>query len=360
MKSSTGSYFHNIDFLRGIAVLMVMVWHYVHPFVPYSTTTYLLVDFFEEGHMGVALFMVISGFLFASLVLNKAIDPVLFIYNRFLRLAPLLILVLLFWTIYDQKGPGFMALQLLKGFLNGGWPYGSWSIAVEVQFYALFPIILWATKLRIRRLLALLILIITVRLCVYGYRGEVQLYSYWTLGGRADQFLIGLIAGTWFKARPHDFTPLLGITLLNVFFLFAFAVHQFNEHGGFYAMDNYPTNNSLWVYWPTLEAVGFGALLLSTFALALPNNAITKPITWIGECSYSIYLLHFIFFEFLKIQHISPLAQKLSPQHWGIVACGITALYFLVIIGVSRLSFIFIEKTFLGFRRSYLRDQDTG
>ena len=92
MKSSTGIYYQALDHNRAVAVFVVFIWHLNHfdqgqlasPLVfPFS--------FFTEGHTGVAIFMVLSGYMFAKLLGDKQINYPVFLYNRGLRLLPLLV-----------------------------------------------------------------------------------------------------------------------------------------------------------------------------------------------------------------------------------------------------------------------------
>ncbi|MEP6933477.1 MAG: acyltransferase family protein, partial [Nitrospirota bacterium] len=74
MKSSSGAYYGGLDHVRAIALFMVFTWHFIHvdsgqfappPVFPLSLLT--------EGHTGVALFITLSGYLFAKLLDGKKI-----------------------------------------------------------------------------------------------------------------------------------------------------------------------------------------------------------------------------------------------------------------------------------------------
>ncbi|MGY3408223.1 peptidoglycan/LPS O-acetylase OafA/YrhL [Bradyrhizobium sp. GM5.1] len=72
MKSSSGLYFSRLDHIRALAAYLVFVWHFTHlttqfP-VPFSTVPPFPFALVEEGHVGVGLFMTLSGYLFAKLV----------------------------------------------------------------------------------------------------------------------------------------------------------------------------------------------------------------------------------------------------------------------------------------------------
>ncbi len=99
MKSTTGQHFLALDHVRAMAAFMVFTWHFTHSSngypVPFDYVP-LLFPFalLDEGHTGVALFMTLSGYLFAKLLEGKQINFVAFVWNRFLRLVPLLLVVI--------------------------------------------------------------------------------------------------------------------------------------------------------------------------------------------------------------------------------------------------------------------------
>ena len=76
MKSSTGQYFIALDHIRAVAALLVFIWHFSHAAsgypVPFEfTPSFFPLAIFDEGHTGVALFMTLSGYLFAKLLDGK-------------------------------------------------------------------------------------------------------------------------------------------------------------------------------------------------------------------------------------------------------------------------------------------------
>ena len=105
MRSSEGRYFIGLDHLRGLAAFLVFEWHFIHAAgVPFSNVPFIWpLSLIEEGHWGVSLFMTLSGYLFAKLLDGKIIIYRYFFWNRFLRLAPLLILVLAYIGIRSHR-----------------------------------------------------------------------------------------------------------------------------------------------------------------------------------------------------------------------------------------------------------------
>src|SRR5258706_15678405 len=84
MRSSSGAHFIALDHVRAVAIFMVFAWHFTHARngypVPFDYVPALFpFSVLDEGHTGVALFMSLSGYLFAKLLDGKSID-----YRRFL------------------------------------------------------------------------------------------------------------------------------------------------------------------------------------------------------------------------------------------------------------------------------------
>ncbi len=127
MRSSTGLYVSRLDHVRAAAVFLVYCWHFVHVHVPFETVPdFFFLSLLEEGYAGVALFMTLSGYLFAKIMDGRSIDLAPFYRNRFLRLVPLLAVVLTYWSLrgfHDSRRifPGAALVpDLAAGYLVGG------------------------------------------------------------------------------------------------------------------------------------------------------------------------------------------------------------------------------------------------
>lgn len=76
MKSSSNQYFIGLDHIRALAAYLVFCWHFLHwskgsP-IPFSYDAYVpFLSLVNEGHIGVSIFMVLSGYLFAKILNNK-------------------------------------------------------------------------------------------------------------------------------------------------------------------------------------------------------------------------------------------------------------------------------------------------
>lgn len=356
MKSSTGVHYLALDQIRALAAFMVFAWHFLHASngypVPFEgVPTVFPLALLDEGHTGVALFMGLSGYLFAKLLDGRRLHYGWFLWNRAVRLLPLLIVVLTLvavtkWWAGEKLIYFFRAIYL--GVLYPTLPSGGWSITVEFHFYLLLPLFLALQARCVWGLWLVLLAAIALRLGLWLERGEIHSLAYWTLVGRVDQFLLGILAYRsrhWLTGR-HG----LAITLL---LLFAGFYAWFDWLGGFYQMPSYPSPSLIWVFLPTLEGLAWGVLIAwydSSFRP--PDRGISGVVARIGAYSYSIYLFHF-FIVFRAADWVHRYIMDISNTY---VALPWALLGFVLMWPVGYWSFRFIEAPFLRWRRRYLRD----
>jgi peptidoglycan/LPS O-acetylase OafA/YrhL len=296
MRSTSGQHFIALDHLRALAAFMVVSWHFLHysngtP-VPFEGAPLVFpLALMDEGHTGVSLFMVLSGYLFAKLLNGKRVKYLPFFWNRFVRLAPLLSLVFVVVGVKFALSGGMLkpyVVELFRGFIFPVWPNGGWSVATELHFYFLLPVLLGMSRRSIPLPLLIVALAIAFRAFIFWRNGEVQSLAYWTIVGRIDQFVLGIVAwslSSWFNERRR--------LLLAAWFFFMIFWWWFDRTGGFYLRPSYPSGSLIWVWLPTIEALGYAALILWYEGLGVTNASfLSKLIARIGECSYSIYLLH--------------------------------------------------------------------
>ncbi|MGE5329741.1 MAG: acyltransferase family protein [Deltaproteobacteria bacterium] len=153
-----------IDAIRGLAIFGVIVVHTSHEI--YDLPKYLL-KIATEGARGVQLFFIASALtLFMTMIKRQEKEKHLiinFFIRRFFRIAPLFYIAIIFYILKDGLGPrywlgdapGISAWNIIATifFINGWNPYwinsivpGGWSIAVEMTFYLLVPLIFFKIK----------------------------------------------------------------------------------------------------------------------------------------------------------------------------------------------------------------------
>jgi len=303
----------------------------------------------DEGHTGVALFMTLSGYLFAKLLDGKSIDYKAFVWNRVLRLLPLLVVVIVIVgatkAISGQNLSNY-AIQILKGPFYPSLPNGGWSITVEFHYYAILPLFLWMLRKSKFLPLSILVAAIVLRVMIYWTRGEVQSFAYWTIVGRIDQFALGMFIYQFRScfAKRHTFALLTIIT-------FTAAYWIFDLQGGFYNTVSYPSPSPLWILLPTIEGLAY-AIGIAWYdnSFSPSTTGFSKFIGRIGEYSYSIYLLHF-FVVFRAARFIDQNIMDLSNFY---LACLWSAFCFLLMMLPGYVSFRFIEAPALRLRKRYV------
>ena len=179
MQSERPKHLYLLDILRGLASLTVVVWHYQHfyyvapdkfseEFVRSGQPFYaFLKPLYENGHLAVQLFFVLSGFVFyfvySDAVRNRSVSAYTFLVHRVSRLYPLYFVTLLYVAVLQygaQAELGSFIVYayndvehfILSLFLATGWGLAdgfsfnapTWSVSVEVLVYAVFFVVVFA------------------------------------------------------------------------------------------------------------------------------------------------------------------------------------------------------------------------
>ncbi len=367
MESPNRAYLPAVDHLRAFAALLIVFYHSIHLLYPrlafhrawqptdWPLTQNPLLASLVEGHSAVALFLVISGFILTYGSLGRGIRWTEFYWNRFLRIFPLYLFVLLTAAnAFPQKFrfPEFLSSAFQFGYLAGGLSYGewtgvTWSIAVEAHLYLLFPAILhYLNAGRLWPLLRMAVLVWLVRLAALGMGAGILDVTYWTVLGRVDEFLAGAVLA-WLVHR-HGLPD-----RLRLLFPVA-AVGAVGALWGFHTTGGWPGHQDWRLLWPTVEAVVWTAFVAGYLAFAplLPGIADTA-LRYLGKVSYSVYLAHV------------PVITILAAREWILAVPGfgpfgnalLTAVLVVlpVTVAFSSLTWSTVEAPFLAMRRRYAR-----
>jgi peptidoglycan/LPS O-acetylase OafA/YrhL len=356
LRASDGKYYPGLDHLRALAAFLVFGWHFTHgangtpaAFGPSATPFFAP---FNEGHCGVALFMCLSGYLFAKILDGKEVIWPRFYWNRFLRLIPLLLVVFVIRGVriaisHPDQLDGYL-WSLVRGFIGPDWPNGGWSIAIEIHFYLLLWIIIPLNRRWPAALFGILALSLATRTSIFLLHGDVEQYAYWTLIGRIDQFTLGIMAWQW-RAFLRGRHVSIGVAALAFF-----AFYQwFATIGGYYGTHG---PRAVWIFIPTIEAAFFSFLVAyydTTFSFS--RSWYWRALEAAGAASFSIYLLHmFVVFR------IADWAQSQIPAMatWE-VAEGVGLLTFALVAPIAWLSYRYFESPFLRLRVRYTSDVAT-
>ena len=299
------NYRSDIDGLRTIAVFLVIINHAGFAFLP-------------GGFIGVDVFFVISGFLITSIIYQRYhtgnFSFSWFFSRRIKRLMPVLLFVILITSIvfsavmlpYDlvqyYKSVIWVVLYGANIFLwleHGGYFDGgslevpllhTWSLAVEEQYYFIWPIML---VLALKFLGAKRTVYFSIFLCIVAtvfsqWGTEVTIgAAYYLLPTRFFELLVGsCLALTWKQLPKLGKTPINILSLIGLFLILASAV-LITEHHPF------PGYNALY------SVIGT-ALLIYTSGGYINKVLSTKPMVFTGNISYSLYLWHWPVFVFAR------------------------------------------------------------
>jgi peptidoglycan/LPS O-acetylase OafA/YrhL len=369
MKSQNINYLPKLDHLRFFAALLVAIYHYYFfqsgfytqfkdpAVISKSIGSAIII----EGHTGVALFLVLSGFIFSAIAYGKQLNYWRFVQNRLLRIMPLYALFVL-PAAYLSSAPLDRVVSSLL-FLPPLTPGVNhilltphlWTVTVEFQFYILFPFIVsFLHKYDLRYAAGLVLLVLLMRTLVWlgpkdleGVQGLVS-----TLLGRLDQFMIGMVCGAVFSGRSqikkmewlrHPICFLLAAVIVVV------ALYGFHRLGGYRHLG---ARNWLWIVWPTLEAAAWAGVIL-TYTMARWDwpKAVSRGLAHLGTLSYSIYVTHWLFVHDMPFHRWIP---RLSASMTTNAALSVIFVVMPLMIAVSYLIYCVIERPFFELRKSYI------
>jgi peptidoglycan/LPS O-acetylase OafA/YrhL len=366
LRSRNRAYVPALSYLRAIAALTVVFYHGVITHYGYVQPGWHLEDwplswnplkiYVVEGHTAVALFMVLSGYVLTLGVLESEIDYGKFIVNRMLRIYPRYGLLLVLAIYANPEGFSVAAFTQtllpfanLPGIINAGVITAMfWAVAVEFQFYLVFPFLVRFLKKYGQSYLAtVLVLALAVRLLTAFGPTNMHDFAYRTIFGRIDQFVIGMLAASLYVGRSyrrHWVLPAVAVAGLAL-------LVAYNRAGG------YPVDAWWKTLWPPVEGAAWAAIIVAAVhtPLRMPR-LIGRPLIIVADMSCSIYLLHSTVFQIVGERHLY-LEPFHSMFHNGL-ATGIVLLP--IILALSYLTYFVVERPFMGLRRRYTTSNDDG
>lgn len=356
------AYLARLDHLRFAAAAMVLLYHFFHDYVGAGYRSHIPpAAIVAEGHTGVALFMVLSGFIFAHIGHNKEINYKYFVLARIVRIFPLYIFALV--LAISTKRWDFKPIDILlfvfpmANFYSAiAIPYFGqlWTIGVEFQFYAIFPFLNKFTNLRgPRYLFGILVLFVLIRAFYFNLYGDARDFGYWTILGRMDQFLIGMLGSIVYKSKSRYISSLLGFPGAAILMLGVLTT--FNVHFGGYAGSGH---SPLWIVWPTIEAGAWMLVTVTYLSWSVRIPAILDELlARFGAVSFSIYVMQYVAIPQLQLYiGVVPFS---SDWNLNVVLSGIFLALPAVLL-LSALTYSLIEKPFFEFKFRYVHQDKEG
>ena len=354
MAAKPSRYIAPIDGLRALAVTAVILYH-------------LGINWIPGGFLGVDLFFVISGYVITRLLLDsilskgaldlrefylarvrRLLPPVLFMLtgttfliaawkpdaiHRFLSDLPYVLTGSENWHLVAVHQDYFQAIgrpPLLQH---------TWSLGVEIQFYILWPLILllilkYLGKKRVAQASLVIAFISGLALFIYSLRvdssstNQISHIYFGTDTHSLGLFLGAALAVSWVPAnlskniseRAQDFVDGIGVVgLLGLLCTFFFIDES---------------NAALYRVAFPLAAL-FGVAIITSLVHPASRFAplmSTRPLVWIGQRSYGIYLWHWVVFQVTRPN------VDLAGANWAINAARI-----LIVIALADISLRWIE-----------------
>jgi peptidoglycan/LPS O-acetylase OafA/YrhL len=296
--ANIGFYRKDIDGLRAIAVLSVIIFHAYPNFLP-------------GGFVGVDIFFVISGYLITSILVGESeagtFSLFQFYVRRIKRIFPALIVVLIFVYVYGWFNFLSDDYAVIGKHIAAGASFTSnfiswaeagyfdseaikkpllhlWSLAIEEQFYIFWPFFI----LLICRLKLSFLKVVTICLGGSFVWGLIQIQSdsiaaFYSPLTRFWELLIGAILVGLKRDEPikafingcRGYLSYFGIALISISFV---------------SIDHNSLFPGVWAILPTL---GAALIILDSSSLSLPNRLLgTRFMVWVGLISYPLYLWH--------------------------------------------------------------------
>ncbi len=361
-----------LDGIRGLAILMVILYH-VGPYAGTFTGNPVLIfviNSMQIGWLGVDLFFVLSGFLITDILLRMREEPNYFknfYIRRILRIFPIYYIVVALLLVFLpslEKTRGFQEQSSWPFFIfyQQNWLYilkrpvsgyltVTWSLAIEEQFYLVWPaLVKWLDKRRLviaasaAFIFSLCLRLIISRLSLdLNYAEEINYYSTPT---RLDGLMVGALIAIAYKSQAWKnwlarlAWPVFGLSMLAmVYILTGKSVEPFSK-------------NIMITTWSlTALALLGGALIV--LLKSQPENSWLRIIfrnrilTFFGKYSYAMYLIHAPIIFFLYHQFSN------AKLKGGMVSLTFIVLSISGIILVSLISWNLLEKRILDLKKHF-------
>lgn len=338
-----------IDGLRALAVLPVIFFHAGF-------------ELFKGGFIGVDVFFVISGYLITSILLiemdQKNFSLTNFYERRARRILPALVFTVVITSLFapfillpDQIKDLGQTIVSISAFLANYFFYleidyfnefssknpllHTWSLAVEEQFYLIFPILLLAIPQKnFKTLFIIFITILTISFYAASTLSSTNMsLSFYSIHTRAWELLFGSVAAVLLtfkkdtiedlkKNKKHLINTLIAFSMMLLVASFCLFNEEINHPGLLTIIPVFST---------------FLLILFMQENDSLGKWLSSRPVVKIGLISYSLYLIHNPIFSYIDIYFESYSEDVLTLYKISTIP---------LIFALSYASYIFVEKPF--------------
>ena len=361
MNKKWPKHLYVLDISRGVAALSVVLWHWrffaieenimPHDFNPENQPMYAVLRlFYENGSMGVKYFFLLSGFIFFWLygnsIKNKKINSLRFSIHRFSRLYPLHLMTLLcvafLQFIYTYREGYSFAFPfndiyhfILNVFFASHWGAQKglsfngpvWSVSIEILLYFVFFITMFY-----QRGGWLFCLLISASSFILS-----SIIFHPIFGGLAMFFLGGFIFHLTLMLSKKEPLPTQLVYCITILFWACVIFDCYIQDISIYILTTGKMGKIFLRAFP--QYLLFPFTICSLALLEINKGPLLKSMSWVGNITYSSYLLHF------PLQLLFAIAVSFGILDFNFYKHSIYIIfYFLILIPSSYITYIKFER----------------
>jgi peptidoglycan/LPS O-acetylase OafA/YrhL len=371
-KFSFSSHLPALDGIRGLAILMVFVFHYTDGMTMSSVAGKAFFALIGLGWSGVDLFFVLSGFLITGILYETQNNPqyyFTFYVRRVLRIFPVyylfwLVVLLLtpleqahwqwrhLWFLVYLGYPGVLVQPMATSFAFLQFGH-LWSLCIEEQFYSIWPMIVrkFSKPTSILKVCGVMFisafaLRILLRHLLPSSHGAARVLLPCRMDSLASGAALAILVRTEWKDRVLSISPKLFVTFATLtaalYWGVTFLVHRD------------PPSNTIGL---SLLSLTYVSLIGSSLHPGILCSVFSwSPLRFVGKYSYGLYLFHFPLQKafnlvqpwFLRVLHSQPLGNL-----------AYLVFTFSVCLLIAWLSFTYFEAPILRLKSKFEYDKQT-
>lgn len=355
--------FERIDYLdsvRGIAAMMVVIYHYIGWHWG-KEKAYHLASMIFNGSDAVSFFFVLSGFVlsFKYLHSNHGIDLGYYTYKRILRLYPAFIVTVLINFVYwnrDMVLDGDIIGIIIQFFKN---PNRLWQELFMVRGQHIYYIPGWTLGVEMALSMMMPIFIYCARKSIYIIRWFVPMSIFMGayISDFTFHFLLGiLLAYYYYEIQKADWKIKKWYSfrwLIPIIVFVIFSLRHINKIMPFGELYDDIFNKTLMFKFFHFSAVASVIILIWVIRNKNVQQFLNKkPLLFLGKISYSIYLCHWLIVVYI-MEHWEKLNDGFPDFYTGFFC--ILVIYIVATILLSWLMYRFVEKPFIEIAKKYPR-----